>query len=99
PHPRSPLSPYTTLFRSQYRSTQWFAYAGYSLTDATYQFTGDLPSPNNPLADADGNVRVIPGKRIPGIPLHQGRLGLEFKPTPAWTLGGDIAAVGSRFFI
>ena len=83
----------------QYRSTQWFAYAGYSLTDATYQFTGDLPSPNNPLADADGNVRVIPGKRIPGIPLHQGRLGLEFKPTPAWTLGGDIAAVGSRFFI
>jgi iron complex outermembrane recepter protein len=82
-----------------YRSTQWLAYAGYSLIDATYQFAGNLPSPNNPLADADGNIRVTPGKRIPGIPLNQGKLGIEFKPTPLWTLGADIAVVGSRFFI
>ena len=40
----------------QYHSTQWFAYAGYSLIDATYQFSADLPSPNNPMADANGNV-------------------------------------------
>jgi iron complex outermembrane receptor protein len=83
----------------QYRSTQWHAYAGYSLIDATYQFSGDLPSPNNPMADANGNVHVTPGRRIPGIPLNQGKLGLEFSPTPRWTLGADIVAVGSRFFI
>ena len=41
----------------QYKSSQWLVYAGYSLIDATYQFTGELPSPNNPMADDDGDVR------------------------------------------
>ncbi len=59
----------------QYRATQWRAYAGYSLTDATYRFAGDLPSPNNPMADAAGNVHVVPGDRIPGIPLNQASSG------------------------
>jgi iron complex outermembrane receptor protein len=83
----------------QYQSGEWAAYAGYSFIDATYQFAGDLPSPNNPLADADGNVHVVPGKRIPGIPRHQAKFGLDFSPTPLWKLGADIAAVGSRFFL
>jgi iron complex outermembrane receptor protein len=83
----------------QYQSTQWLAYAGYSLIDATYQFTGDLPSPNNPMADANGNVHIVSGKRIPGIPLHQAKLGLEFIPTPQWKLGADAVAVGSRYFL
>jgi iron complex outermembrane receptor protein len=83
----------------QYQSTRWLAYAGYSLIDATYRFAGDLPSPNNPLADANGNVHVVSGKRIPGIPLHQGKLGLEFMPTPQWKLGADAVAVGSRYFL
>ncbi len=84
---------------AEYRSEQWRAYAGYSLIDATYQFTGDLPSPNNPMADANGNVLVSPGKRIPGIPLNQGKFGVEFMPTPQWTLGADFSVVGSSFFV
>jgi iron complex outermembrane receptor protein len=83
----------------QYKSSQWLAYAGYSLIDATYQFAGDLPSPNNPMADSDGNVHVVPGKRIPGIPLNQGKLGFDFMPTPQWTLGLDTVAVGSRYLV
>jgi iron complex outermembrane recepter protein len=83
----------------QYRSEQWLAYASYSLTDATYRFTGELPSPNNPLADADGNVLVTPGKRIPGIPLNQGKLGADFMPTEKLTVGADIAVVGSSYFV
>ena len=83
----------------QYQSSQWTAYAGYSLIDATYRFTGDLPSPNNPLADANGNVHVVPGKSIPGIPLHQAKFGFDFMPTPDWKLGADAVAVGSRFFL
>src|SRR5215813_14572868 len=83
----------------QYHSTQWFAYAGYSLIDATFQFAGDLPSPNNPMADANGNVHVVPGDRIPGIPLNQGKLGLYYMPTPEWTIGADIAAVAPSFFV
>jgi iron complex outermembrane receptor protein len=83
----------------QYQSARWRVYAGYSLIDATYQFTGDLPSPNNPMADANGNVHVTPGKHIPGIPLHQGKLGFDYMPTPKWTLGADMVAVGSRYFV
>jgi iron complex outermembrane receptor protein len=83
----------------QYQAPQWLVYVGYSLLDATYQFSGDLPSPNNPMADADGNVRVVPGKRIPGLPLNQGKLGAYFMPTPQWTLGADLAVVGSRYLV
>jgi iron complex outermembrane receptor protein len=83
----------------QFRSEQWLVYAGYSLIDATYQFAGDLPSPNNPFADENGNVHVTPGKRIPGIPLHQGKLGFTFKPTPRWAIGADLTVVGDRFFV
>ena len=83
----------------QYQSPQWLLYAGYSLLDATYEFTGDLPSPNNPLADANGNVHVTPGKRIPGLPLNQGKLGVFYSPTPRWTIGADMAIVGSRYFV
>lgn len=83
----------------QYHSTHWFAYAGYSLIDATYRFAGDLPSPNNPMADANGNVHVVPGDRIPGIPLNQGKLGLYYMPTPEWTIGADTAVVGRQYLV
>jgi iron complex outermembrane receptor protein len=67
--------------------------------DATYRFTGDLPSPNNPFADDDGNVRVRSGKEIPGIPRHQAKMGLDYLVTPAWKIGGDLAVVGSQWFV
>jgi len=72
---------------------------GYSLIDATYQFTGELPSPNNPMADANGNVLVTPGKRIPGIPLNQGKVGFDVRPIPPLTIGADISVVGSSYFV
>jgi iron complex outermembrane receptor protein len=84
---------------AEYRAEQWTAYAGYSLIDATYQFTGELPSPNNPMADANGDVLVTPGKRIPGIPINQGKFGAEFMPIPAVTIGADVSIVGSSYFV
>jgi len=83
----------------QYQSPQWLLYAGYSLLDATYEFTGDLPSPNNPMADENGNVHVVPGNRIPGLPLNQGKLGVYYSPTPQWTVGADMVVVGSSYFV
>lgn len=83
----------------QFQSSRWLAYVSYSFLDATYQFTGTLPSPNNPLADEDGNVHVTAGKRIPGLPQHQGKLGLDYRVTPAWKVGGDISVVGSQYFV
>jgi iron complex outermembrane receptor protein len=83
----------------EYRAGPWTAYAGYSFIDATFQFTGDLASPNNPLADADGNIHVTPGKRIPMIPLHQFKVGADYAVTPLWTVGGNMVAVGSQYFV
>lgn len=84
---------------TEYKSSQWLIYANYSFIDATYQFTGDLSSPNNPFADANGNIHVMPGDRIPGIPQHQLKVGAEYLVTPKWKLGADVVAVGSQYFV
>jgi iron complex outermembrane receptor protein len=84
---------------AEFRNAHWLVYANYSYTDATYQFTGLLASPNNPLADADGNVLVTPGDRIPGIPQHQFKAGAEYAATPAWKLGADLIVVGSQYYV
>ena len=44
-------------------------------------------------------MHVVPGKRIPGIPMHQAKFGIDFRPRPEWTLGADAIAVGSRYFL
>ena len=36
---------------AQYQTPQYLVYANYAFVDATYQFTGLLASPNNPLPD------------------------------------------------
>jgi iron complex outermembrane receptor protein len=84
---------------AEYRSKKWFVYANYSFIDATYQFSGDIPSPNNPSADANGNVSVTPGKKIPGIPQHQFKAGAEYLVNPAWKIGADVIVVGSQYFV
>ena len=58
-----------------YKDDDWSVYATYSLVDATFQSPLTLPSPNNPFADANGNIQVAPGDRLPGIPAApaQGR--------------------------
>jgi iron complex outermembrane receptor protein len=75
---------------AQYQSSHWLIYANYAFIDATFQFTGDIASPNNRSADADGNVHVTPGKLIPGIPLHQFKTGFDYLVTPAWKVVGPV---------
>jgi iron complex outermembrane receptor protein len=84
---------------AEYRSKEWLLYATYAYLDATYQFTGTLASPNNPSADADGNIFVTPGKQIPMIPQHQLKVGGDYAVTPAWSIGGNLVVVGSQFYV
>lgn len=84
---------------AQIKSGPWSAFFAYSYIDATYQFTGNIASPNNPSADADGNVFVTPGKRIPGIPEHQFKARVDYAATPDWIVGGNIQVVGSQYYI
>jgi iron complex outermembrane receptor protein len=82
-----------------YQTEQYLFYANYALVDATYQFTGLLASPNNPSADANGDILVTPGKQIPGIPRHQIKGGVDYFVTPAWKLGIDVIWVGSQWYV
>ncbi len=82
----------------QYQAHRWLAYVNYSYIDATYRFNGELASPNNPSAN-DGNIFVSSGDRIPGIPQHQLKVGLDFALTPAWKIGGDLIGVSSQYYV
>lgn len=77
----------------------WSFYGNYAYVDATYQFSGPVSSPNNPSADANGNVMVHPGDHIPGIPRHLGKLGAEYHITPRFVVGADTILVGSQYFV
>ena len=75
------------------------AYVNYAFVDATYQFAGPLASPNNPFADADGNIFVTPGDHIPGIPRHQVKFGGDIAVTPKFKLGADVLVAGAQYFV
>jgi iron complex outermembrane receptor protein len=83
---------------AHYSARLWSAYASYSYLDATYQFTGVLASPNNPAANASGNVTVTPGKRIPLNPANTVRAGGDVEVMDDITLGGELAFTGSQYF-
>ncbi|MBX9827249.1 MAG: TonB-dependent receptor [Xanthobacteraceae bacterium] len=84
---------------AEIKSGPWSAFLSYSYLDATYQFTGNIASPNNPSADTDGNILVTPGKTIPGIPRHQFKARIDYAMTPDWIVGGNVIAVGSQYYV
>ncbi len=74
-------------------------YANYAHVDATYQFSATFSSPNNPFADASGNIFVTPGDRIPGIPSNLAKLGVTWAATPQLKLTVESVLVGSQYFV
>jgi len=81
----------------EYKAPRWSAYLAYSYTNATYLSGFTEAAGNNPAADADGNITVTPGNRLPGIPLHQFKLGATWHVTDKWTLGAVLIAQSSQF--
>jgi outer membrane receptor protein involved in Fe transport len=68
----------------------------YSFVDATFQSNFVVSAASNSTADADGNILVSPGDRIPLIPNNTGRLVLDYDLSRHWNIGGNlIAASGS----
>jgi iron complex outermembrane receptor protein len=82
------------------RHDRWTAYANYTFVDATYRDAITLSSPNNPAADlVNGTIQVLPGDRIPGIPAHRFKAGVEYEVTDRWKIGADLNVVGSQYLI
>ena len=71
----------------------------YAFTDATFQTPLTLDSPLNPAADANGQIHVMPGDHLPGIPQHRLKFGISYAVTDAWTIGlSGIASSGQYLF-
>jgi outer membrane receptor protein involved in Fe transport len=81
----------------QYKTPRWSAYFAYTYTDATYQSGFVEAAGSNPAADANGNITINPGNRLPGIPAHQGKLGATFHVTDKWTIGATLIAQSGQY--
>jgi outer membrane receptor protein involved in Fe transport len=79
------------------KTDRLLAWLGYSFIDATFQSGFTVSSPNNPSADANGNIQVQPGNHLPGIPTNLIKLGVDYRLTDAWTIGGTGIAASGRF--
>ncbi|WP_428542078.1 TonB-dependent receptor [Rhodopila sp.] len=83
----------------QYKAPRWSAYLAYTYTDATFRDGFVEAAGNNPAADADGNITIATGNRLPGVPAHQGKLGSTYRVTDRWTVGAAaIAQSGTYLF-
>jgi iron complex outermembrane recepter protein len=80
-----------------YKDDDWSVYANYSLVDATFESSFALPSPNNPFADANGNIQVRPGDRLPGIPLNQLKVGADYRIAPDWKIGAALTYFSDQY--
>lgn len=77
---------------------RWSTFLNYSFVQATYETAFLVPSPSNPDADASGNIHVIPGDRLPGIPEHRLKLGVDYQPVGALTIGAAVNVVSSSYY-
>ena len=84
--------------QADYKTDVLYVYASYAFVDATFRTPILLSSPNNPLADADGNIQVRPGDQIPLIPRNRIKAGFDYDINPVWKIGADFLYTGSQYF-
>ncbi|MGC1457078.1 MAG: TonB-dependent receptor [Steroidobacteraceae bacterium] len=82
-----------------YHGQRLSAYANYSYVRATFESALTVPSPSNPFQDGNGDVAVMPGNRLPGIPDHRVKLGADFRIIPQWTVGAELNYLSSFFYV
>jgi iron complex outermembrane receptor protein len=82
----------------KYAGRYWSGYAQYSYIDATFRSPLLLNSPSNPSQDADGNIQVLPGNRLPLIPLSRLKLGADYALSNDWSIGGSLTLASSSSY-
>ena len=80
------------------KSSKVQLYASYALVDARFLDALQVGS-NSPFADANGNVQILPGNRIPAIPRNRVKAGIDYSITDAFKVGGDALFVSSQYFV
>jgi iron complex outermembrane recepter protein len=82
-----------------YRTDRWSTFLNYSFVQATFQSALLMPSPSNPYRNALGDIQVEPGDRLPGIPEHRVKFGVDYEARGAWTIGGSTSVVSSSYYV
>jgi outer membrane receptor protein involved in Fe transport len=80
------------------KSNKMQYYASYTFVDARFLNALELGS-NSPFADANGNIQVMPGDQIPGVPRNRVKVGFDYAVTDAFKVGGDAQYIGSQYFV
>ncbi len=75
-------------FTGSLRGVDWFT--AYSFVAATFESAFLAASPHHAFADANGEIQVREGDRIPGIPRHQFKLGADYRLPFGLALGGEV---------
>lgn len=73
----------------------WKLALRYGFVDATFRAPYVESSPDNSAADADGNIVVPAGARIPGIPRHALKASFELTVTPETSIGFALRAASA----
>jgi iron complex outermembrane receptor protein len=81
-----------------YQGQQWSVYAQYSYVDATFRSPLLLNSPSNPRRDADGNIQVVPGDRLPLIPSSRIKFGTDYSLWHNWSVGASLVLASDSFY-
>jgi iron complex outermembrane receptor protein len=82
-----------------YKRDRWHVYANFTSVSATFRDNLTLSSLFNPYADANGNIFVVPGDHLTGIPDYRFKTGADYQITDPWTLGADLDVIGSQYLI
>jgi iron complex outermembrane receptor protein len=82
-----------------YKLGNWTTYTNYTYVNAVYRSALIISSPNDPFADANGNIFVAPGDHMPGIPAQRFKAGVEYAVTDAWKFGADVSYTGTQWLI
>ena len=69
----------------------------YSYVNATFQSSFVVNAESNSTADANGDIVVQPGDRIPLVPQHTGRLILDYDFNKHLDLGANLIMVSGAF--
>jgi outer membrane receptor protein involved in Fe transport len=71
--------------------------ANYGFVDARFKSAFADPSENNPAADINGNIFVVPGDRMPGIPRSTAKFNLGYQATALFHVGLNAILESSQF--
>ncbi len=75
-------------------SVQWRL--DYSYLRATFEDAFRVSSPNHPDADANGDIQVEDGDRLPSLPEHVLKAAVDWLPMPELRVGVDVRFYSNR---